>query len=381
MGRQRPYRSPSRRTHDAYTAYLSKPMHTSSTLLRNLLIILALLALLFLGRTVLIPLFYGLLLALVLYPLVAKLEQRRVPRWMAITLGLLLVGGVFGGLLGMLFWQLNGFVGQLAEFTDDEGTGFKALWSWLNQRLTDLSDDHNEAWWGPALNNLPGKMTPYLGTLLNGLFGMLFNLFIIPVFTALLLYNRGIYVAALTALVSVEWRPRVPALMQRAVTNYARFILGMVQVYLIVGTLNTIGFLLLGVPNALLFGMLTAVATMIPYVGILFSSLLPITLAYTTSGSMWMPAGVIAVLGLVQYLEANLIFPKVVGGKLGLNTLASLVVIFAGALLWGMAGMILFLPLMSIVMLVSKEVPEWKALRLLLGAQVTSENGQDPLEA
>jgi len=237
----------------------------------------------------------------------------------------------------------------------------------MNELLSDLGDDHRDEWWGPAVDALPTKVAPYAGAVINALFGMLFNLFIIPVFTALLLYNRGTYVAALTALVSDDWKSKLPALMQRAVTNYARFILGMVQVYLIVGTLNTIGFLLLGVPNALLFGMLTAVATMIPYVGILFSSLLPITLAYTTSGSMWMPIGVIAVLGFVQYLEANLIFPKVVGGKLGLNTLASLVIIFAGALLWGMAGMILFLPLASILMLVSKEVPEWKALRLLLG--------------
>jgi len=342
-------------------------MHTTSPLLRNLLITLSVLVILYLGRTVLIPLFYSLLVALVIYPLVSKLEQKRVPRWLAITLGLMVVGMLFGGLLGVLIWQLNSFLAQLAEFNTTEGTGFKALWAWLNERITDLSDDHNEEWWGPALNNLPGKMTPYIGTVLNGLFGMLFNLFIIPVFTALLLYNRGTYVAALTALVSTEWKPKLPALMQRAVTNYARFIVGMLQVYLIVGTLNTIGFLILGVPNALLFGMITAVATMIPYVGIIFSSLLPITLAYTTSGSMWMPVGVIFVLGLVQYLEANLIFPKVVGGKLGLNTLASLVIIFAGALIWGMAGMILFLPLMSIVMLVSKEVPEWKALRLLLG--------------
>ncbi len=342
-------------------------MHTTSPLLRNLLITLSVLVILYLGRSVLIPLFYSLLVALVLYPMVAKLELKGVPRWLAISMGLLLVGVVFGSLLGVLIWQVNSFLGQLAELSAEEESGFKAMWSWVNAHITDLSDDHQHEWWGPAVSNLPGKMTPYVGTVLNGVFGMLFNLFIIPVFTALLLYNRGTYVAALTALVSTEWKPKLPDLMQRAVTNYARFIVGMVQVYLIVGTLNTIGFLILGVPNAILFGMLTAVATMIPYVGILFSSLLPITLAYTTSGSMWMPIGVIFVLGLVQYLEANLIFPKVVGGKLGLNTLASLVIIFGGALLWGMAGMILFLPLMSIVMLVSKEVPEWKALRLLLG--------------
>jgi len=348
-------------------------MHTTTPLLRNLLIALVALVVLYLGRTVFIPLTYGLLAALVLYPLVAKLERKGVPRWLAIALGLLLVGVVFGGLLGVLAWQVNGFLVQLAELDTANGTGLEGLWAWINERLADLSDHHHDAWWAAALDDLPGRITPYLGALLNGLFGMLFNLFIIPVFTALLLYHRGTYMAALTALVSTTWKAKLPALMQRVVANYARFILGMVQVYLIVGALNTIGFLLLGVPHALLFGMLTAVATMIPYVGILFSALLPITLAYTTTGTLWTPVGVIVVLGLVQYLEANLIFPKVVGGKLGLNTLASLVIIFAGALLWGIAGMILFLPLLSILVLVSKEVPEWKALRLLLGHGATEE--------
>ena len=347
----------------------SHSMPASSALLRNLLITLCVLALLYLGRTVLIPLFYGLLVALVIYPLVSRMERARWPRWAAIAMGLLVVGVVFGGLVSVLVWQLNGFLGQLPQLTGQAESGFGALWTWLNEVLSDLSDDHHNEWWGPALDNLPGKMSPYLGTVLNALFGMLFNLFIIPVFAALLLYNRSTYVAALTALVSPEWAHRVPQLLHSAVTNYARFILGMVQVYLIVGALNTAGFLLLGVPNALLFGMITAVATMIPYVGIIFSSLLPITLAWTATGSLWMPVGVVFVLGLVQYLEANLIFPKVVGGKLGLNTLASLLIIFAGGLLWGMAGMILFLPLASIAKLVSQEVPEWKAVRLMLGEE------------
>ena len=339
----------------------------SSPLLRNLLITLAVLAILYLGRYVFIPLFYSLLVALVLYPMVARMERNRVPRWLAIGIGLLLVGVPFGGLIALLFTQFNAFLVQLPKLTGNEAGSVEGLWAWINDVLKSARTDHQEEWWGPLVAVVPDKVTPYLGTVANALFGMLFNLFIIPIFTALLLYNRGTYVAALTALVDPAWRPRVPALLQKVVTNYARFIVGMVQVYLIVGTLNSVGFLLLGVPNAILFGMLTAIATMIPYAGILFSSLLPITLAWTTTGSMWMPIGVIAVLAVVQYLEANLIFPKVVGGKLGLNTMASLMVIFAGALFWGMAGMILFLPLVSILKLVSEEVPEWEPLRLLLG--------------
>lgn len=335
--------------------------------LTGLLSSLAILAILYLGRSVFIPLFYSVLVALVLYPIVAHMERRRVPRWLAIGLGLALVGSLFTGLVAILLWQINTFLGQLPQLTGSDAGGLKALWIGLNELLHDLSDDHQGTWWGQLIDNLPGRVAPYMSGVLNALVGMLFNLFIIPVFTALLLYNRGTYIAALSSLLPPAHRAQLPALMHSVVSNFARFILGMAQVYLIVGTLNSVGFLLLGVPNAILFGMLTAIATMVPYAGIIVSSLLPITLAWTTTGSMWLPIGVIAVLGVVQYLEANLIFPKVVGGKLGLNTLASLLAIFIGALFWGMAGMILFLPLVSILKLVSEKIPEWEPIRLLLG--------------
>ncbi|MFN6116728.1 MAG: AI-2E family transporter [Flavobacteriales bacterium] len=341
----------------------------SAPLLRNLLIALCIGLLMYLGRYILIPLGYSLLVALVLHPLVSRMERRGTPRWAAIGAGLLVVGALFTALAGILFFQLDTFLANLPQLTGGSSTGFGAFWNWVNQQVAELGEAHRDDWWGPMVDSVPSRMAPYLGTALSALFGMLFNLFIIPVFAALLLYNRNTYVAALTALVAPEWRPRLPGLLQKVVGNYARFIMGMVQVYLIVGTLNSVGFLLLGVPNAILFGMLTAVATMIPYAGIILSALLPITLAWTTTGSIWIPVGVITVLAVVQYLEANLIFPKVVGGKLGLNTMASLLIIFAGGLLWGVAGMILFLPLASILKLVSEEIPEWQALRLLLGGE------------
>ena len=337
------------------------------SLLELLLIVIGVLLLLHLGAPVLIPLFYSLLVALVLYPLVAKLESRGVPRWLAITLGLLLVAVLAGALLMLLIHQINAFIAQLPRTDDPAAAGPLGFVGRTIAWLEAIAAEHRDEWWGPMLVALPGRLTPMIGPFLESLFGMAFNLFIIPVFTALLLYNRGRWVTVLAGITGPVWAPRLPALLKRIVANYAGFIIGMVQVYLIVGVLNSVGFLLLGVPNAILFGMLTAIMTMIPYVGIIFSSLLPITLAYTTTGSIWLPIGVIAVLAVVQYLEANLIFPKIVGGKLGLNTLVSLLVIFAGGMLWGVAGMILFLPLVSILKLVSEEVPSWRPLRLFLG--------------
>lgn len=337
------------------------------TLAEWLVIILGFIVLLYLGSTIFIPLFYSLLVALVLYPLVARLERRGAPLWLAITVGLSLVAVLAGALLLLLVYQFNSFIARLPELTRASASDPIGFLGWLLAWIESYAAEHHDAWWSPILAALPDRLTPLLIPILKSLFGMAFNLFIIPVFTALLLYHRGRWVRVITEVAGPALRERLPVLLQRAVANYARFIIGMVQVYLVVGILNSAGFLLLGVPNAILFGMLTAVMTMIPYVGILFSSLLPITLAYTSTGSILMPIGVIVVLCVVQYLEANLIFPKIVGGKLGLNTLVSLLVIFAGGLLWGVAGMILFLPLVSILKLISEEIPSWRPLRLFLG--------------
>ncbi|HMQ76799.1 MAG TPA: AI-2E family transporter [Flavobacteriales bacterium] len=320
----------------------------------------ALLLLLVWGAPVLIPLLYALLLALVLHPMVAGLERRGWPRSLAIGTALLLILILVGALLGLLAWQVSLFMDRLPAADG-------SVWERLDRWVHALMERHHEAWWYSFTTALPGRIPAVLGSLLNGLFGMAFNAFIIPVYTALLLYNRRHFVAALAASVPADLAPRVPDILAKAVTTYARFISGMVRVYLIVGVLNSVGFLALGVPYAVLFGLLTAIMTMIPYVGILFSSLLPIALAYTTTGSLWMPIGVITVLGVVQYLEANLIFPKVVGERLGLSTLASLVVIFAGGALWGVAGMILLLPLVSLGVLVAEDVPALLPVRRWFG--------------
>jgi predicted PurR-regulated permease PerM len=76
---------------------------------------------------------------------------------------------------------------------------------------------------------------------------------------------------------------------------------------------------------------------------------------------------VVAIFAVVQYLEANIIFPKVVGQQLNLNTLAALMGILIGGLLWGVSGMVLVLPILGILRIISEEIPGLEALRIWLG--------------
>jgi predicted PurR-regulated permease PerM len=100
--------------------------------------------------------------------------------------------------------------------------------------------------------------------------------------------------------------------------------------------------------------------------GIVISALLPISVVWLQTGNVFYPLGVVAVFTVVQYLEANVIFPKVVGRQLDVSTLAVLVAIIAGGIIWGVAGMVLFIPFIAILKIISDNIEEWKPINLLL---------------
>ena len=131
--------------------------------------------------------------------------------------------------------------------------------------------------------------------------------------------------------------------------------------------LNSLGLLLLGIPHPFLFGFIASVLTFIPFVGIIIGSLLPMSVAWLTYNSIWYPLGVVAVFSIVQYFEVNLIFPLAVSSRLKISSLATIISIIAGGILWGAAGMILFVPFVAILKLIADNTSKLGSLSLLLG--------------
>ena len=221
-----------------------------------------------------------------------------------------------------------------------------------------------------TLNNWTDKLTGILGSKLSATIQIILNsLFIallIPIFTALIMSRRKVFVQFLKSVLPERHRQNFDKILLITIHTYFNYIKGMIMVYIIVGILNSIGLLALGVKHAILYGMLCAIMTIIPYIGITISALLPISVIWMQTGSFWYPLGVIAVFSLVQYLEANVIFPKVVGAQLEVSTLAMLVSIILGGIIWGVAGMVLFIPFVAIAKIISDHIEEWKPINLLL---------------
>ena len=340
-------------------------IHSGNKIFNYLLTAMLLVVILYFGQTLFVPMLYGLFIAIVLYPVCRWLQQHHFSKSMAITTGLLIVLLLFTVLAWLVVLQFNAFRSDLPELQTKIAPSIAELQQWISSSFT-ISVETQNRWW----QNTVAKLSDNSGSILTGTFNKtvsgLFMLFIIPVFAALFLYNRKDFVLFLEKLAGTNYYNRLHSILHQTITTYFHFIKGMVFVYLIVGILNSAGLLALGINHAVLFGFLTAVMTIIPYIGIFISALLPVTVAWITKDSIWYPIGVIGVFVFVQYLEANVIFPRVVATQLNISTWATLVAIIAGGILWGVSGMILFIPFAGMLKIITDQIPEWEAVNILL---------------
>ena len=333
--------------------------------LKLLQIVLFTAAVMYFGKALFIPLAFSLLITLILYPFCKWLEKHKWPRSIAIAVSLMIIILFITAILCLLLWQLNYLKKDLPVLLQKIQLALQQLQQWVNDKVG-VAFNLETGWMENAARNSGGNIGSVVQSVFKSMGGLLFSLFLIPVFTALFLHHREQFVQFLKALIPEKYHQRLHTILHESSYAYNKYIIGLIKVYLIVGTLNSIGLLLLGVPHAILFGMLTAFMTMVPYVGIIISSLLPITVAWITTDSLLYPLGVVSIFAFVQYLESSVIFPKVVGQQLNVSTWAILVALIAGGIIWGVSGMVLFMPFVAILKIISGYIEEWQPLNILL---------------
>ena len=294
------------------------------------------------------------------------MEQKGVNQTIAILIALFAVISMTIGILYLLYLQINEFSNEWEPFKIKLLDTINQISVYATEHFG-ITADEQLSFFKNAVNNSGTETFSAFKTILYSLSGYAFFLLIIPVFSALILYHRKMLVAVLYQIFPSDRKETIHEVLIETITAYYNFIKGMAIVYLIVGLLNSIGLAIIGIPHPFMFGFIASILTFIPYIGIMISSLLPIAISWITYNSIWYPLGVILVFSIVQILEAYVIFPFAVGSRLKINTLIIIIMITAGGILWGAAGMILFIPFISIIKLIAERVDSLKTLSLLLG--------------
>lgn len=322
--------------------------------------------LLYLGRNLFIPLSFALLISFILYPICSWLERKGISRISSILMSIVLLSTLVIGAVALLVQQFTAFIKEWPTLKIKLEESLIEFSHVLKNDYA-ISKEQQDAFLDQVMNHSSGDVISILKTGISASAFWVVMLILIPVFAILILYYRNLLAHVLYRLFPSERKESIKEILLLTTSTYYNFIKGMIIVYIIVGILNSVGLLLLGVPHAIFFGFMASILTFIPYIGIMVGSLLPIAMAWITYNSIWYALGVVAIFAFVQYLEANVIFPLAVSNRLNINALATLVAILAGGIIWGVAGMILFVPFLAITKLIADHHPKMKIWSMLLG--------------
>lgn len=319
------------------------------------------------AKSVLIPISFAFLLAFILFPVAKKIESWGTNAILSAFLSilsfiLLIVGGIFlfSNQIIQLSDKLPGFKNNIFKIFTDATL-------YINNNIGFLSEleegdlfDQIKSWVGDSAGTL-------LSQTFTGTTDLLFGLLTAIVFTFLILIYRNGLVRAFVHFYPQENRKRAFKMFKSVQHVGQQYLFGMLVIVLILGFVNSFGLWIIGLDNPFLFGFLAAVLALIPYAGTLLGAAIPILYALITYDSLWMPFSIVIFFWAVQFIESNFLTPKIVGGNLQVNALTSILSIIIGASVWGIAGMVLFLPFAAILKVICEEYKELKPVAMLMG--------------
>ncbi len=197
------------------------------------------------------------------------------------------------------------------------------------------------------------------------------------IFTFLILIYRNGFTRALVLFFPENNRGNAFLMFKKVQLVGKKYLLGMIVLIVILGTANSIGLLIIGIDNPFLFGFLAGILAIIPYIGTFIGAAIPVLYAFLFYDSLWKPFAVIILFWVIQSVESNYLSPKIVGKSLNLNALTAILSIIIGAAVWGIAGMILFLPLTSMLKTVCEQYEKLRPVALLIGEHHVRDKGKD----
>jgi len=191
---------------------------------------------------------------------------------------------------------------------------------------------------------------------------------LIPVYIFLLfLYQRRL-VDFLTQVFSGHRQDSsVAEVLRQSKATIQSYMVGLLIEASIVATLNTLGLLVIGVPYALLLGVIGALLNFIPYIGGLIAIALPMLMAFVTLPGYGHALAVLAVYMLIQFVDNHYLIPRIVAAKIKVNALVAIVGVLVGNAIGGVAGMFLALPVIAILKIVFDRIESLKPWGQLLG--------------
>jgi predicted PurR-regulated permease PerM len=336
----------------------------------NLLSIVLVGGLIFVGQDIIMPICFAIVLAFLLLPVNNWLVKKGMPQVPSMLISIFLALVIIAGIVYFLSSQIANFANDLPHIRQNLNKHIATVQKWVRENFN-ISRREQEQAVSSAAQDMKTSGPGMLGSTFLTLTSAIVLIVLLPIYTFLIMYYRDLIRKFLVSIFADKHRTSVEEVLRESRVIIQSYMLGLMIEMGIVAALNATGFLIIGIDYAIFLAVLAAILNMIPYVGMLIAGgvCMLVTLANTNDFAdiIW----VAVALTIVQFIDNNFLMPYVVSSKVKINALVSIIGVLVGGALAGVSGMFLSIPGIAIMKAVFDRVDELKPWGMILGDDQT----------
>jgi predicted PurR-regulated permease PerM len=318
------------------------------------------------GKVIIMPLVMSFFISILLLPVFRFFRKRKLPEVIAILLPILLVLIVATLIVWLFYIQTSFLLQDYKKIEQNLTTHLDALSLWVSQVFGFSPTEQLK-----FINEQSNKLFNYAGNILSGAAGSATGTLIffglLPIYTFLIIMYRSIFMKFILMCFEPKEHENVAFVMQEIERVSKRYLLGLLIQLCYITLLLWVILAIFGIKHALLIGIIFAFLNLIPYLGALIGNIIGVLITLASSDSIADILFVLGAIAVVQFLDNNILMPRIVGSQVKLNPLICLLGIFIAGTMTGISGMFLALPIIAILKIIFDRSEQFKKWGVLLG--------------
>lgn len=322
------------------------------------------------AKSFLVPIATSALLAMLLVPVCRKLESWKFNRGVAAAVSVVVTLLIVVGVMYIVIHELVVLSKDMSTIGERLTQAMAKVQVYISEHFhvpiakqRTYLQEQIVTW-----SNAAGKQ---ISGLFFSVFSILGNLLIVTVYTILMLIYRTRIKRFVLKLVhryaGNENLSNAQDIVEKITLVSSRYVAGVFLVVLILSVIYFIGLTVIGIENALFFAIIAALINIIPYIGSVAGGAIVVAYTLITRDTLTVPIVTTIFFTIVQQLDSYVLTPKITGGQVQLSPLFTIMVLLLGGMVWGVGGMVLFIPLLGVIKVVFDNVESLQPYGYLIG--------------
>ena len=323
----------------------------------------------FIGSSIILPFLFACIFSIFLYPLNRKLSKFIKSDVISISLSFLIVILPISIVSSFFIFELLDIIDELPSISQSLKEGTDQALNYIKSYVPGFKLNSQNLISNTIGTSIDGPLNVVSKGVISST-SIIFSVFLTFIYSFFILFYRKSIKNFILYQFEKRFRSDIRETFTKIKLVVQSYIGGLFIVIAVLSVVNSLGLWIIGVDYPIFWGTLAGFLAIIPYVGTGLGGLLPFLYSLATCDSAWQPIAILIFYGFVQTLEGNILTPKIVGDKVNINPLVAILSLVIFGSLWGVGGVVLALPLISITRIILLQFEGTLPIAVLMSSDI-----------